>query len=153
MEAKIKWIDQVKFKGESETGHNLLMDGPAESGGENQGMRPMELILLGIGGCTSYDVVTILKKSRQAVNGCEAHITAQRADSIPKVFTKIHIRFVIDGEGLDEGTVERAIKLSAEKYCSASIMLNKSVEITHDFTINKTKITKLFLLLKLIHPQ
>ncbi|MAJ19084.1 MAG: peroxiredoxin [Euryarchaeota archaeon] len=141
MEAKIKWIDQVKFKGESETGHKLLMDGPAESGGENQGMRPMELILLGIGGCTSYDVVTILKKSRQAVNGCEAHITAQRADSIPKVFTKIHIRFVIDGEGLDEGTVERAIKLSAEKYCSASIMLNKSVEITHDFTINKTKIT------------
>jgi putative redox protein len=141
MEAKIKWIDKVKFKGESETGHNLLMDGPAESGGENQGMRPMELMLLGIGGCTSYDVVSILKKSRQAVRGCEAHISAERAESIPKVFTKIHIRFVIDGNELDEGIVARAINLSAEKYCSASIMLNKAVEITHDFTINETKVT------------
>lgn len=141
MEAKIKWIDKVKFKGESETGHNLLMDGPAESGGENQGMRPMELMLLGIGGCTSYDVVSILKKSRQAVRGCEAHISAERAESIPKVFTKIHIRFVIDGNELDEGIVARAINLSAEKYCSASIMLNKTVEITHDYTINKTKVT------------
>jgi putative redox protein len=141
MEAKIKWIDKVKFKGESETGHNLLMDGPVESGGENQGMRPMELMLLGIGGCTSYDVVSILKKSRQAVRGCEAHISAERAESIPKVFTKIHIRFVIDGNELDEGIVARAINLSAEKYCSASIMLNKAVEITHDFTINETKVT------------
>lgn len=141
MEAKIKWIDKVKFKGESETGHNLLMDGPAESGGENQGMRPMELMLLGIGGCTSYDVVSILKKSRQAVRGCEAHISAERAESIPKVFTKIHIRFVIDGNELDEGIVARAINLSAEKYCSASIMLNKTVRITHDFIINKTKVT------------
>lgn len=138
MEAKIKWIDQVKFKGESESGHDLLMDGPAESGGENQGMRPMELMLLGIGGCTSYDVVTILKKSRQAVKRCEAHVTAERANSIPKVFTKIHIRFEIDGDKLDEGMVERAINLSAQKYCSASIMLSKTVEITHDFTINKT---------------
>lgn len=141
MEAKIKWIDKVKFKGESETGHNLLMDGPAESGGENQGMRPMELMLLGIGGCTSYDVVSILKKSRQAVRGCEAHISAERAESIPKVFTKIHIRFIIDGNELDEGIVARAINLSAEKYCSASIMLNKTVRITHDFIINKTKVT------------
>jgi len=111
------------------------MDGPEEAGGQNRGMRPMEALLISMGGCTSYDVVTILKKSRQAINHCEAVITAERADSIPKVFTKIHIHFVLSGEALDPITIERAITLSAEKYCSASIMLGKSVVITHDYEI------------------
>ena len=141
MQATVRWMGQVKFKGNSDSGHNILMDGPEESGGENQGMRPMELMLLGMGGCTSFDVVTILQKSRQAISSCEAIISAERADSAQKGFTKIHIRFMIEGDQLNESSVERAIKLSAEKYCSASIMLSKSVEITHDFKINNKKIT------------
>jgi len=135
VKATIKWLDGVSFEGDSESGHSVVMDGAPESGGKNLGMRPMEMLLLGLGGCTSYDVVTILKKSRQDVKDCSAEITAERAENIPKVFTKIHIHFVLEGNNLDVSVVERAINLSATKYCSASIMLEKSVIITHDFKI------------------
>jgi putative redox protein len=135
VKATIKWLDGVSFEGVSESGHSVVMDGPPESGGKNLGMRPMEMLLLGLGGCTSYDIVTILKKSRQDVKDCSAEITAERAENIPKVFTKIHIHFVLEGNDLDLSVVERTISLSATKYCSASIMLEKSVIITHDFEI------------------
>ena len=136
MKAIVKWIDGVSFKGSPEgTDHSVIMDGPLESGAKNHGMRPMELLLLGLGGCTSYDVVTILKKSRQDIKDCRAEITAERAENIPKVFTKIHIHFILEGYDMDPSVVERVINLSASKYCSASIMLEKSVSITHDFEI------------------
>ncbi|MES2553769.1 MAG: OsmC family protein [Pseudomonadota bacterium] len=135
MKARIKWVENVCFMGESETGHAVVLDGAPEAGGRNLGMRPMEMLLIGMGACTSFDVVTILKKSRQNISDCVAEISADRADEIPKVFTKIHVHFVVTGNGLNAGQVERAVKLSAEKYCSASIMLSKSVEITHDFEI------------------
>ena len=135
MKAQVKWIDGVSFVGESDSGHALVMDGSAEAGGRNIGMRPMELLLIGMGGCTSFDVVTILNKARQPVTDCVAQISADRATSVPHVFTKIHVHFVVTGKGLNPAQVERAIKLSAEKYCSASIMLGKSAAITHDFEI------------------
>mgnify|MGYP005634095059 CR=1 FL=1 len=137
MKATIKWLDGVSFKGSSESEHSLIMDGAPESGGKNLGMRPMELMLLGIGGCTSYDIVTILKKSRQDIKDCNAEITAERAETIPQVFTKIHLHFILKGNDLEPSAIERAIKLSSTKYCSASIMLEKSVKITHDFKIVK----------------
>ena len=140
MQVKIKWIDGVSFVGESETGHAVVLDGAIENGGRNIGMRPMEMLLIGMGACTSFDVVTILKKARQPIVDCVAVVDATRADEIPKVFTKIHVHFVVTGDGLNETQVERAIKLSAEKYCSASIMLGKSVEITHDFEIKSMHI-------------
>jgi putative redox protein len=135
MKVSVKWIDGVSFVGESETGHAVVLDGAPENGGRNIGMRPMEMLLIGMGGCTSFDVVMILKKSRQQIADCVAEITAERADEIPKVFTKIHVHFVVTGENLNEKQVERAVSLSAEKYCSASIMLSKACEITHDFEI------------------
>ena len=135
MKATIKWLDGVSFEGGSESGHSVVMDGAPESGGKNDGMRPMEMLLLSIGGCSSYDVVTILKKSRQDIKDCRAQITAERAENIPKVFTKIHLHFILEGKALDPSVVERTINLSATKYCSASIMLEKSVVITHDFEI------------------
>ena len=135
MKARIKWVENVCFMGESETGHAVILDGAPEAGGRNLGMRPMEMLLIGMGACTSFDVVTILKKARQPVDDCVADIEAERADEVPKVFTKIQVHFVVTGKGLNAGQVERAVKLSAEKYCSASIMLGKSVEITHDFEI------------------
>lgn len=135
MKARIKWVENVCFMGESETGHAVVLDGAPDAGGRNLGMRPMEMLLIGMGACTSFDVVTILKKARQPVTDCVAEIDAQRADEIPKVFTKIHVHFVVTGKNLNAAQVERAVKLSAEKYCSASIMLSKSVEITHDFEI------------------
>lgn len=140
MKARIKWVENVCFLGESETGHAVVLDGAPEAGGRNLGMRPMEMLLIGMGACTSFDVVTILKKSRQDISDCVAEISADRADEIPKVFTKIHVHFVVTGNGLNVGQVERAVKLSAEKYCSASIMLSKSVEITHDFKIVETSV-------------
>ncbi len=133
MKARIKWVENVCFMGESETGHAVILDGAPEAGGRNLGMRPMEMLLIGMGACTSFDVVTILKKARQPVTDCVAEIEADRADEVPKVFTRIHVHFVVTGKGLNAGQVERAVKLSAEKYCSASIMLGKSVDITHDF--------------------
>lgn len=135
MKARIKWLDGVTMIGESESGHAVVMDGPSEHGGRNIGMRPMEMLLLGMGGCTEFDVLHILRKSRQQVTACEVQLEAERADSDPKVFTKIHVHFVISGNKLDMKKVELAIKLSAEKYCSASIMLGKTAMITHDFEI------------------
>ena len=130
-------MQDVSFKGSSESGHEVVLDGPEELGGKGLGMRPMEMMLIGMGGCTSFDVVTILKRSRQQITGCIAEIEAIRADEIPKVFTSIHIHFLIKGIDLQEKAVDRAIELSANKYCSASIMLGKSVKITHDFVISE----------------
>jgi putative redox protein len=135
MKVRIKWVEGVSFVGESETGHAVVLDGAPENGGRNIGMRPMEMLLIGMGACTSFDVVTILKKARQPIVDCVADISAERADEVPKVFTKIHVHFVVTGDNLNATQVERAVKLSAEKYCSASIMLSKAVEITHDYEI------------------
>lgn len=136
MEVRVNWVEDVMFVAESETGHSVVLDGAPESGGRNMGMRPMELMALSVGSCSSYDVVTILRKARQQITSCEAKVTAQRADAIPAVFQSIHLRFRIAGKNLSEKQVERAIELSAEKYCSASIMLkNAGVEVTHDFEI------------------
>lgn len=135
MKARIKWVEQVCFLGESGSGHAVVMDGAADAGGRNLGMRPMEMLLLGMGGCTAFDVVTILKKARQAVTDCVVELDADRADDVPRVFTRIHVHFVVSGHALDAHQVERAVKLSAEKYCSASIMLGKVARITHDFEI------------------
>jgi putative redox protein len=135
MKVRVKWVEQVAFLGESESGHAVLMDGAPAAGGRNLGPRPMEMLLLGTGGCTSFDVVNILKKSRQAVSDCYVELDATRAEQDPKVFTKIHLHFVVKGKDIKPDVVERAIALSAEKYCSASIMLGKSAEITHDFEI------------------
>ena len=135
MEIKVSWAGNAAFIGESGTGHKVVMDGPAEGGGRDLGPRPMEMLLLGTGACSSYDVISILKKSRQKVSACDVVITTERAESEPKVFTKIHIHFRITGTNVKENQVERAVSLSAEKYCSASIMLGATAEITHDYEI------------------
>ena len=136
MSARIKWVENVMFVAESGTGHAIVLDGAAESGGKNLGMRPMELMALGVGSCSSYDVVTILKKARQKITSCEAEISSKRVDSTPAVFESIHLHFKVAGSELSEKQVERAIELSADKYCSASIMLkNVGVVVTHDFEI------------------
>jgi len=140
MKARVKWVEGICFMGEADSGHAVIMDGSPEVGGRNLGMRPMEMLLVGMGGCSSIDVVTILKKSRQAITDCVAEITAERADEIPKVFTKIHVHFVVTGKGLNPVQVERAVNLSAEKYCSASIMLGKAAQISHDFEIVESEI-------------
>jgi putative redox protein len=135
MKAAVRWIGKVGFEGRSESGHTVIMDGSSEVGGENRGPRPMEMLLLGMGGCTAIDVVMILAKARQDVTDCVAHIEAERAPDHPKVFTRIHVHFVVTGRGLDPKRVEKAIQLSAEKYCSASIMLGKTATMSHDFEI------------------
>jgi len=135
MKARVKLIEGVSFAGQSESGHTVVMDGPPDSGGKNLGVRPMEMLLLGLGGCSAFDVVHILRKGRQAITDCIAEIDATRADTDPKVFTRIHVHFIVTGRGLDSKRVEQAVKLSAEKYCSASIMLGKVAEITHDFEV------------------
>lgn len=135
MKARIKWKDGMSFLGESGSGHAVLMDGPPEAGGRNLGPRPMEMLLMGTGGCAAFDVMLILKKSRQAVSDCVVEIEAQRAAQDPKVFTHIHFHFILTGKDLQPQQIERAISLSAEKYCSASIMLGKTAEMTHDFEI------------------
>lgn len=135
MNTRIKWVENVTFVGETDSGHAVVMDGPPDHGGRNLGPRPMEMLLLGLGGCTTFDIIMILKKSRQAVTDCVVEITSERADEEPKVFTKIHIHFIVTGTDLKEKQVERAVSLSAEKYCSASIMLGKMADITHDFEI------------------
>lgn len=138
MEVTIKWGGDARFVGHSGSGHAITMDGPPDHGGKNQGPRPMEMLLLGLGGCTSFDVMSILQKSRQDVTDCEAIIKAERADAVPAVFTKIHIHFVVTGNKLKDTLVKRAVDLSAEKYCSASIMLEKGgVEITHDYEVRE----------------
>lgn len=135
MKARIKWVEQVALLGETESNHAVLMDGAPEGGGRNLGPRPMELVLLGTGGCTTYDVIHILKKGRQQVTDCVVEIQAERAAEDPKVFTRIHFHFIVTGKDLKPEQVERAIELSAEKYCSASIMLAKTADITHDFEV------------------
>ena len=135
METQLKWAGNAAFIGTASSGHAVVMDGPAEGGGRNLGPRPMEMLILGMGACSTYDVVSILKKSRQEITDCEIKITSQRADSDPKVFTDIQLHFIVSGKDLKEKQVERAIKLSAEKYCSASIMLGKTANITHDYEI------------------
>jgi putative redox protein len=135
MKARIKWVENAKFLGESGSGHAVVMDGPPESGGNNLGFRPMEMLLLGMGGCTAFDVVHILKKGRHDVSDCQVVLEAQRAETDPKVFTRIHVHFIVKGKNLSDAIVNRAIQLSAEKYCSASIMMKKTAEITHDYEI------------------
>jgi putative redox protein len=125
----------MTFVGESGSGHALVMDGAPEHGGRDMGFRPMEMLLLGVGGCTAFDIVSILKKSRQAITDCEVKIDSDRAEEIPKVFTRIHIHFIITGNSLDPAKVEKAVNLSTDKYCSASKMLEKTAEMTHDFEI------------------
>lgn len=135
MKATVKWLDHMSFVGESGSGHSIVMDGAPDVGGRDMGVRPMEMVLLGMGGCTAFDVVYILNKARQQLTGCHVELEAERATEVPKVFTKIHAHYVIKGKALDEKKVERAVKMTAEKYCSVSIMLAASVEITHDFEI------------------
>lgn len=136
VKVEIEWAGEVQFVGKTDSGHEISMDGPADHGGQNKGARPMETLLVGLGGCSSFDVVHILKKSRQAVTHCVAEITAERADEVPSVFTRIHLHFIVSGESLKENQVKRAVELSAEKYCSASIMLAKGgVNITHSYEI------------------
>ena len=135
MKARIKWVEGAMFVGESGSGHAVLMDGPPDSGGRNLGIRPMEMLLLGLGGCTTFDVVHILRKGRHDVTDCVAELSAERAEADPKVFTRIHVHFIVSGRNLKGAVVERAVRLTAEKYCSASIMLQKSAEITHDYEI------------------
>ena len=136
MKVRVKWVDGAMFLGESGSGHSVVMDGPEDHGGRNMGVRPMEMLLLGMGGCASFDVMSILKKSRQKVSKCYADLQAERADTVPAVFTAINLHFVVEGSELKEKQVKRAVELSAEKYCSASIMLGKGgVTITHSYEI------------------
>lgn len=135
MECTVRWHDGMSFIAETGSGHLVAMDGAPEAGGRNLAPRPMEMVLAGTGACTAFDVVLILKRSRQDIIGCEAKLIAERAETDPKVFTKINFHFLVTGRGLKPETVERAIKLSAEKYCSASIMLGKTAEITHTWEI------------------
>lgn len=138
MRASIDWTGKAGFKATSGSGHSVQMDGPPDHGGENQGPRPMEMLLMGLGGCSSFDVMSILQKSRQPVTACHAELEAERADTIPSVFTRVHLHFVVTGEDLKENLVKRAVSLSAEKYCSASIMLEKAgVEISHSYEIRR----------------
>ncbi|MEE4361930.1 MAG: OsmC family protein [Pseudomonadales bacterium] len=136
MQARIKWIDGAMFVGEAGSGHAVIMDGPPDHGGRNMGIRPMEMVLLGLGGCTSFDVMDILRKARQDVTACETELVAERADAVPAVFERIHVRVRVRGRRLNPKQVARAVALSAEKYCSASIMLEQGgVEITHEHLI------------------
>jgi putative redox protein len=139
MNATIKWVDGVMFLGESASGHSIVMDGAPDQGGRNMGSRPMEMVLMGLGGCASFDVMTILKKGRQQVSECKTELKAERVDAVPAVFSKIHLHFIVSGSNLKEAQVKRAVELSAEKYCSASIMLGAAgVEMTHSYVVEST---------------
>ena len=136
MQATVKWVDNAMFLGESGSGHSVVMDGPADHGGRNMGIRPMEMLLLGLGGCASFDVMSMLKKSRQQVTDCRTEVEAERVDAVPAVFSKIHLHFVVTGTELKESQVKRAVKLSAEKYCSVSIMMEAAgVEMSHSYEL------------------
>ena len=137
MNLSVNWVDGMLMVGKSHSGHSITMDGPIEIGGENLGVRPMEMLLLGVAGCTMIDVVTTLQKMRQDLSHCETKISAERANEHPKVFTDIHIHVIVKGKDLDPKKVDKAISLSAEKYCSASIMLGKTSNITHDFEVTE----------------
>ena len=139
MKATIDWTGDASFRATSGSGHSVQMDGPPDHGGKDLGPRPMEMMLMGLGGCSSFDVMSILQKSRQDVTACHAELKAERADAVPAVFTRIHLHFVVTGDNLKENLVKRAVSLSAEKYCSASIMLEKAgVAITHSHEIRDT---------------
>ena len=136
MKTRVTWLEDMTYVAQSSSGHALVMDGPPDHGGRNMGVRPMEMLLLGVGGCSSFDVVDILQKGRHDIIDCVAELTAERVDTIPSVFSKIHLHFKVTGRNLPAAAVERAVKLSAEKYCSASIMLGKAgVDISHDFEV------------------
>jgi putative redox protein len=138
MQATVKWVDGAMFLGESGSGHSVVMDGPPDHGGRNMGVRPMEMLLLGLGGCSAFDVMSILGKARQAVTDCRVELQAQRAEGVPSPFTKINMQFIVTGKELKEAQVKRAVELSATKYCSASIMLEAAgVEITHGYEIHE----------------
>lgn len=138
MNGTIIWQGDACFQAESGSGHQVTIDGPPDHGGKNQGMRPMEMVLMGMGGCTAFDVINILRRSRQQIADCRVELRADRADGIPSVFTHIHVHFIITGTNIKEPLVKRAVSLTAEKYCSASIMLEKGgVEITHDYEIRE----------------
>ena len=140
MKATVDWTGNASFKATSGSGHSVQLDGPPDHGGENLGPRPMELLLMGVGGCSSFDVMSILKKSRQDVTTCHADLEAERSDALPAVFTHIHLHFVVTGKNLKENLVKRAVSLSAEKYCSASIMLEKAgVEISHTYEVHEAE--------------
>lgn len=135
MKARVKWVDDAMFVAESGSGHAVVIDGPADGGGRNMGVRPMEMLLMGTGACSVYDVLMILRKGRHQVDDCVCEVSAERADAVPAVFTKIHLHFTVTGTALKESVVKRAVELSADKYCSASIMLGKSAEISHGYEI------------------
>jgi len=137
MKARVKWVEGTAMIGEAGSGHAVVMDGPPEAGGRNLGLRPMELLLIGMGGCTEFDVLLILRKARQSVTDCVVELTAERSTADPKVFTAIHAHFIITGHGLSKARVAKAIELSAQKYCSASIMLGAMAKITHDFVLRE----------------
>jgi putative redox protein len=138
MKVSVKWLDHMSFVGETGSGHSVVMDGAPEFGGRDLAPRPMEMLLLGLGGCTGFDVVMILKKARQSVTDCQVEVQAERADTEPKVFTRIHVHYIVTGRDVQARHVERAVKLSSEKYCSASVMLGATAEITHDFEVRET---------------
>jgi putative redox protein len=138
MKARVKWIQDVMFVGESGSGHSVILDGAPEAGGRNLGVRPMEMLLLGLGGCSAFDVVMILKRGRERVTDCVVELEAERAETDPRVFTKIAMKYVVTGRGLDPKKVERAVALSAEKYCSASAIMSKTAQIGHTIEIVET---------------
>jgi putative redox protein len=135
MKARVKWIENVSFVGESGSGHSVIMDGAPDAGGRNLGFRPMEMLLLGLGGCSAFDVVLILKRGRERVTDCVVEIEAERAETEPKVFTRIAMRYIVTGHELDPKKVERAVNLSADKYCSAMAIMRKTAEVTHTIEI------------------
>jgi putative redox protein len=141
MHGTVKWLDGAMFIGESGSGHSVVMDGPEDLGGRNQSLRPMEMLLLGTGGCAIYDVISMLKKSRQQVTDCRVELQATRADAVPAVFESMNLHFVVTGRGVKESQVKRAVELSAEKYCSASIMLAAAgVNVTHSFAVEDASV-------------
>lgn len=141
MKARVKWSTDSGYIGETQSGHTVVMDSAPDVGGRNLGPRPTEMLLLGLGGCTAIDVVLILKRGREAISDCVVEMDAERATTEPKVFTQIKMHYVVTGTGLDAKKVERAIKLSAEKYCSATAMLGAVANITHDFEIREATVS------------
>ena len=141
LSAHINWAGDRTFLGRSGSNHSVIMDTDEQSGGHDAGVRPMEMLLLGMGGCTAYDVVEILIKGRQPVEGCVVELEADRADDFPKVFTRIQVRYIISGRGLDPAKVERAVSLSTDKYCSATIMMGKTADISHEIEIVELEAT------------
>ena len=137
MNARIKWLDHMSFIAETGSGHSLVMDGPPDHGGRNLAARPMEVVLAGLGGCSAFDVVDILRKSRVEISDCVVDLTAERADAVPAIFTHVHAHYIVSGPNLDAQKVKRAVSLSVDKYCSVIAMLRDKVEITYDFEVSE----------------